>query len=752
MLLQANDLSRQTSGIFIKEGYGSIASPGGVDNERYLADVLLAATDMSSTSAELERKIRDWPSEYHLSSKRANLMRGLNLTRGSRVLEVGCGCGAITRYLGEQGCEVDAIESSQGRAELTALRCRGLAKVNIVCANFNELNIPTGAYDVVLLVGVIDYAARVWPGNTDDEEAVVRLLSAARASLGKNGVIIIGTQNRTGLKYVLGAHEDHYAQRYVGIHGYPESASVKTYTQGEWATLISRSGIPGVKYLFPFPDYKVPTVLLSENYALHNQNGYTHIEGVASRDYSMILDLGVHEPMFWQSASANGTFGAFANSFLIVMGDNPSVLNEIADVDFVHLPSFKRKRQYSVITKKRTASDLVERQRVDGGYHTLTSGLIQHLRNEPYFEGNLLSVIWSRSLLIDPWAGGFRQYLLRYYEYLRQQPLNIDLVPTNIIVSTAGDYRHFDLEWEVEYALDPEYVLFRALMLFAFRHKAVLREFARRYSLHTIRDFIHYGFGVLGIDGLGRVNRYSGQEENFQNLVNETDASGSVEELLALRLDQEDRPSPIYARVYWKQSGQEYNEESSVEVKSIPDREVARLTFSLPGEIVNISHLRFDPCDERRMDDVGFLQIPYLRIDGKLDGTVKRLLELKGSEAVAQAGKLSGIVFNKARYGEVFAVVGDNPEIEYSLGDAEGTGSWGSYTVEVQWSHIRSPEYRLVRDGFLAREKTLCNALDEQKIVNAKLEQEIREIKSSRWWKAAERYRSLKSRSPAGTK
>jgi 2-polyprenyl-3-methyl-5-hydroxy-6-metoxy-1,4-benzoquinol methylase len=751
VLPQANGLTRQPSGIFVREGYESIAYSDGEETEHYLADVLSRASDLSSTSAELEKHIRDWPSEYHLSSKRANIFRGLDLPAQGRVLEIGCGCGAITRYLGEQGLSVDAIEGSRARAELAAMRCRDLENVNITCANFNELTLPDAAYDLVVVVGVIEYAARFRPGESTDQDAVTGLLRSLKKSLRPGGVIAVAIENRTGLKYVLGAHEDHYSRRYVGVHGYPDSAGIRTYTRNEWSALISAAGIGKARYLFPFPDYKVPTVLLSEGFTARNPQAYAHIEGIASRDYTMMFLPGATEPVFWQAASATGTLGEFANSFLILMSDDDGVLDRIAGIDFVHLPDFRRKRKYCVAVRKRTGSCIVERRRLAGEVEPGSNGPVHVVQDETWLEGTLLSVEWSRSLLIDPWAVGFNQLLSRYHDYLKEQTLNIDLVPNNIMVLDTGEYRHFDPEWQGATGLDQDYLLSRALMLFALRHRSVMTEFARRMSLYTIGDFILYGFATLGMDVRNRLAEFTEKESEFQRKVNEETDAGSVGKLLATRLDQPQQLSPVYAQVYWRQRDQTYTAGRSMTAEALPVQETARLEFDLPPEAVDLSHIRFDPCDQRNMDDIGFMQITYLAVEAVVGDEPVRVMDLEGSEEIAAKTALSGIVYSRAEYGDVFAVVGDDPEIECRL-DPIGMQHAG-YKVIVECSHIRSPQYRLVRDRFLVEEEILKdqlaeqkNQLVEQKRVNARLEHELAVIKSSKLWKAASIYRALRGR------
>ncbi|HEX4922882.1 MAG TPA: hypothetical protein VFV50_02315, partial [Bdellovibrionales bacterium] len=59
--------------------------------DQYIYDTLRAAKDVSCLSDELQDKIIDWPSRYHLSSLRSNLLRGFRIKSKARVLEIGSG-------------------------------------------------------------------------------------------------------------------------------------------------------------------------------------------------------------------------------------------------------------------------------------------------------------------------------------------------------------------------------------------------------------------------------------------------------------------------------------------------------------------------------------------------------------------------------------------------------------------------------------------------------------------------------------
>jgi len=313
----------------------------GEEIEARLFSILSGAQDLSSSSPELQTHISDWPSEYHLSQTRANLLRPFNFSGVKRVLELGCGCGAISRYLGElEGVEVDSIEGSSARAGLAALRCRDLDNVTISVANFNDAIVPENYYDLILFVGVTEYAGR-FSNQPTDQQALQDLLAMAKRASSADGVTLIAIENRLGLKYMLGANEDHYAVRFVGLDNYIDSSGIRTYSKAEWGAEIAQAGYSSQRYVYPFPDYKVPTVMVAES--AQPSATIKALEGLNSRDYSAPFDLGESEHRVWQGLLEAGNLADHANSFLLLLSDSEKVLSETCDFDLraYQMPRFE---------------------------------------------------------------------------------------------------------------------------------------------------------------------------------------------------------------------------------------------------------------------------------------------------------------------------------------------------------------------------------------------------------------------------
>ena len=365
-LVELNGFIQAANGVFhVPQTYHEFAYTDGADTEQKLEQILRQADDLSSSSSELLAHVDDWPSEYHLSSTRANLLRALDLNGVSRVLELGCGCGSISRYLGEQTeMHVDAIEGSPSRAALAALRCRDQSNVVVSTANFNDIQLPENYYDLILFVGVTEYAGRFSSSKTD-QAALQGLLSMAKSASSDTGVTLIAIENRLGLKYLLGAKEDHYAVPFVGLDNYPDSSGIRTYSKVEWQKEIASAGFTNSRFLYPFPDYKIPTMIVTDaiannlesnnlesnnlepsdsegnvsgDVAGHNKPAilsefYTALEHFSSRDYNSNFSC-QNEAVMWRALHQAGTFDQHSNSFLMLLSDSLETLDKMSDFQY----------------------------------------------------------------------------------------------------------------------------------------------------------------------------------------------------------------------------------------------------------------------------------------------------------------------------------------------------------------------------------------------------------------------------------
>ncbi len=205
--------------------------------EQRVADVVARASDLSSLSDELDIAARGWAQRYHLSASRANLLRALRLPDSARALDVGAGCGAITRFLGERCAVVDALEPVAARASVARLRTRDLPAVEVFVGRVDDLP-PQPSYDLVTCIGVFEYAA----GGGAEPEPYQTFLDHIAAVLRPGGTLVLGIENRIGVKYLAGAPEDHSGRVWDFAEGYPRSGPARTFVRPVLEEMLSTAG------------------------------------------------------------------------------------------------------------------------------------------------------------------------------------------------------------------------------------------------------------------------------------------------------------------------------------------------------------------------------------------------------------------------------------------------------------------------------------------------------------------------------
>lgn len=254
---------------------------------------------------------KNWAVLYHFSHIRKNIVNWLPIKKTESVLEIGSGCGAITGALSEKAGRVTCIELSKKRSLINANRNKSCDNIEILVGNFLDIESRlTDCYNYITLIGVFEYAE----GYMKGKDPYLNMLKAIKRHLAPGGKIIIAIENRLGLKYWAGCAEDHCGDYFAGIEGYPSTKGVRTFSKQELETMFDRLGGLKATFYYPYPDYKFPMSIYSDEYLpkvgelVHNCNNF-------DRRRLQLFD----ESKAFDSLCESNLFPLFSNSYLIVL-------------------------------------------------------------------------------------------------------------------------------------------------------------------------------------------------------------------------------------------------------------------------------------------------------------------------------------------------------------------------------------------------------------------------------------------------
>lgn len=270
-------------------------------------DRLLAIVTNETGWEYCHKDMNEWPVLYHLSRQRENICLPMDLRPDDEVLEIGAGMGAVTGGVAPYVKKVDCIELSKRRSLINATRHRDMDNIEIIVGNFQDIEIEK-KYDVVTLIGVLEYACYY----IDSKRPYADFLEKVFSVLKPGGRLYVAIENKLGMKYFNGSHEDHLSEPFVGIEGYRPGDHVRTFTRSELKDMLAAAGFGDVYFYYPFPDYKLPVVIYSDDNIKDAEIDYPE-----NANYDLdVLSLFSQNKAF---AGLKGTEerAAFANSFLI---------------------------------------------------------------------------------------------------------------------------------------------------------------------------------------------------------------------------------------------------------------------------------------------------------------------------------------------------------------------------------------------------------------------------------------------------
>ncbi len=257
----------------------------------------------------------NWAVLYHLSDLRNNIIRALPIRKSHSVLEIGAGLGAVTGAISDIAKKVTCIELSKRRSEINALRNKERKNITIKVGNFLDIYPTlTEKYNFITLIGVFEYANLY---IKDTKTPYLDMLVRAKELLAKGGKIAIAIENKFGLKYWAGCREDHNGIIYSGLEGYQKGDGAQTFSKPELLSLFEKAGLRVSQFLYPYPDYKLPTVVYSDKQLPKVGELCTN-----NRNFDNDRVRSFNETAVWNEIIKNDNFPFFSNSFLAVVENN----------------------------------------------------------------------------------------------------------------------------------------------------------------------------------------------------------------------------------------------------------------------------------------------------------------------------------------------------------------------------------------------------------------------------------------------
>lgn len=266
--------------------------------------------------SELLSSNHDWSLQYHLSPQRHFLLSWYEFKPNSSILEIGAGCGAVTGLFLSKASRVVANELEESRAAVIKARFPNSKNLTVNSQSIRDFS-SKEKFDYVIVIGVLEYAGVFFNSSSDSSITPHQeFLLKANSLLKPSGKLLLAIENRLGLKYFAGHPEDHTGVLYDSLNNYSSQSKMKTFSKSELTNILLSSGFSDTDFYYPYPDYKLPYSVFSEEGLSEN----------LSLSVSEFTNSPAHnhpyQPMMNESALAislkhEGILGTFANSFLV---------------------------------------------------------------------------------------------------------------------------------------------------------------------------------------------------------------------------------------------------------------------------------------------------------------------------------------------------------------------------------------------------------------------------------------------------
>lgn len=264
-----------------------------------------------------------------LAGIRAGIVGWYDFVPGSRVLCLGAHRDLIAAYLQESGLRTECAES---------------AEVLEACRQERS-----GRYDYIVSIG-----------DLEQTEAPGKMLDVWREMLASEGRLLLGLNNRLGLKYFCGDRDPYTERNFDGIENYRRAYAKKAdkfvgrmYARAEIAKMLRDSGWDNYRFFSVLTDLENPAFVFAEDFLPNEDMANRLFPTYHSPDTVFLEEEGIHASLI-----ENGMFHKMANAFFVECspsGDFSDVLHATCSMERGREDAFFTIIRRSEVVEKRAA-------------------------------------------------------------------------------------------------------------------------------------------------------------------------------------------------------------------------------------------------------------------------------------------------------------------------------------------------------------------------------------------------------------
>ena len=225
--------------------------------------------------------------------------------------------------------------------ELTSFLKQKCSKVQRV-SKIDELENIMEKFDIIILIEI----------NNCKKLTLKNLIRKLESFLEVDGKILLGVDNKFGLKFWNGNPENIFEKKFTSLIGYNnEPEKIETYTKKYIETILKEMGY-NTRFYYPLPDYKLPNVIFTDEQLPEYNNIDKYNPYFLEKSDIIFNELDVFREILKTNKEM---FTFFANSFLV------EITKGECDKTYKYI-SFNnmRKKEYQLITK--ISDSYVEKQ------------------------------------------------------------------------------------------------------------------------------------------------------------------------------------------------------------------------------------------------------------------------------------------------------------------------------------------------------------------------------------------------------